>query len=137
MNVFAAGYYQSEKDHQKFVACGFLRRRGREHGERHPVQKLEKEKGVPHCSCGGVIKPDVVLYGEPLDDAVVEGAVDAIRNADNLIIGGTSLNVYPAAGLIDFFRGENVVVINRGAPAKDMGGVFFIDGKIGEIFSQI
>lgn len=106
-------------------------------GMAYPVQKLEKEKGVPHCSCGGVIKPDVVLYGEPLDDAVVEGAVNAIRNADNLIIGGTSLNVYPAAGLIDFFRGENIIVINRGLPAKDMHGVYFIDGKIGEIFSKI
>lgn len=106
-------------------------------GMSYPVQKLAKGKGVPHCPCGGVIKPDVVLYGEPLDDAVVEGAIDAIQNADNLIIGGTSLNVYPAAGLIDFFRGENVIVINRGAPAKDMRGVYFIDGKIGEIFSKI
>ena len=106
-------------------------------GMAYPVKKIEKGQGVPHCPCGGLIKPDVVLYGEPLDDAVVEGAVNAIRNADNLIIGGTSLNVYPAAGLIDFFRGENVVVINRGAPAKDMGGVYFIDGKIGEIFSKI
>lgn len=106
-------------------------------GMAYPVQKIEKGQGVPHCSCGGVIKPDVVLYGEPLDDAVVEGAVNAIRNADNLIIGGTSLNVYPAAGLIDFFRGENIIVINRGLPAKDMHGVYFIDGKIGEIFSKI
>ena len=87
--------------------------------------------------CGGVVKPDVVLYGEPLDENVLDGAVKAIRAADNLIIGGTSLNVYPAAALVDYFRGENVVVINKGAPAKDMRGVTFIDGKIGEVFSQI
>ena len=103
----------------------------------YPVQRIQKGKGVPRCACGGIVKPDVVLYGETLDDKTVSGAVEAIRRADNLIIGGTSLNVYPAAALIDYFRGENVVVINRGAPAKDMRGVFFIDGKIGEIFSQI
>lgn len=106
-------------------------------GMAYPVQKIQKGKGVPRCACGGIVKPDVVLYGETLDDKTVSGAVEAIRRADNLIIGGTSLNVYPAAALIDYFRGENVVVINRGAPAKDMRGVFFIDGKIGEIFSQI
>ena len=106
-------------------------------GMAYPVQRIQKGKGVPRCACGGIVKPDVVLYGEALDDKTVSGAVEAIRRADNLIIGGTSLNVYPAAALIDYFRGENVVVINRGAPAKDMRGVFFIDGKIGEIFSQI
>ena len=92
---------------------------------------------MPHCPCGGFIKPDVVLYEEPLDERVLSGAVEAIRAADTLIIGGTSLNVYPAAGLIDFFRGDNLVVINKGAPAKDMRGVFFIDGKIGEVFAQV
>ena len=102
-----------------------------------PVQRIQKGKGVPRCACGGVIKPDVVLYGEPLDEKVLDGAIRAIREADNLIIGGTSLNVYPAAALVDYFRGENVVVVNRGAPAKDMRGVTFIDGKIGEVFSKI
>ena len=102
-----------------------------------PVQRIQKGKGVPRCACGGVIKPDVVLYGEPLDEKVLDGAIRAIREADNLIIGGTSLNVYPAAALVDYFRGENVVVVNRGAPAKEMRGVTFIDGKIGEVFSKI
>ncbi len=106
-------------------------------GMPYPVQRIIKGSGVPRCACGGIVKPDVVLYGEPLREEVVEGAVEAIKRADNLIIGGTSLNVYPAAGLIDFFRGENVVVVNKGAPAKDMRGVTFIDGKIGEIFSMI
>ena len=102
-----------------------------------PVQRIQKGKGIPRCACGGIVKPDVVLYGEPLDENVLDGAVKAIRAADNLIIGGTSLNVYPAAALVDYFRRENVVVINKGAPAKDMRGVTFIDGKIGEVFSQI
>lgn len=106
-------------------------------GAPYPVQHISEGKGVPRCACGGTIKPDVVLYGEPLDTETVEGAVGAIRRADALIIGGTSLNVYPAAGLIDYFRGDHVVVINRGAPAKDMRGVLFIDGKIGEIFQKI
>lgn len=92
---------------------------------------------MPRCACGGVIKPDVVLYEEPLDQTVLDRSVELIGAADTLIIGGTSLNVYPAAGLIEFFRGANVVVINRGAPAKDMRGVYFIDGKIGEVLGAL
>ena len=106
-------------------------------GMGYPVQRIAKGAGVPRCACGGIIKPDVVLYEEPLDQRVLDGAVKAIREADLLIVGGTSLNVYPAASLIDFFRGDNIVVINRGAPAKDMRGVLFIDGKIGEVFAQV
>ncbi len=106
-------------------------------GMGYPVQRIAKGAGVPRCACGGIIKPDVVLYEEPLDQRVLDGAVKAIREADLLIVGGTSLNVYPAASLIDFFRGDNIVVINRGAPAKDMRGVLFIDGKIGEVFADV
>lgn len=106
-------------------------------GASYPVEKIAQSSGVPHCACGGIIKPDVVLYEEPLDQAVIERSVEEIGSADLLIIGGTSLNVYPAAGLIDFFRGENVVVVNREAPAKEMRGVLFIDGKIGEVFSRL
>lgn len=106
-------------------------------GMGYPVQRIAKGTGVPRCACGGIIKPDVVLYEEPLDQHVLERSVKAIREADLLIVGGTSLNVYPAASLIDFFRGDNIVVINRGAPAKDMRGVLFIDGKIGEVFARI
>lgn len=106
-------------------------------GMGYPVQRIAKGSGVPHCPCGGIVKPDVVLYEEPLDGRVLDAAVKAIRAADTLIVGGTSLNVYPAAGLVDFFRGDNLVVINRGAPARDMRGAFFIDGKIGEVFAQI
>lgn len=106
-------------------------------GMPYPVQRIAKGSGVPRCPCGGTVKPDVVLYEEPLDQAVLDGAVRAISAADTLIIGGTSLNVYPAAGLVEFFRGGNVVVVNRGAPAKDMRGVYFIDAKIGELFSAL
>lgn len=91
---------------------------------------------VPYCEkCGGVIKPDVVLYGEQLDDDTVRGAVRCIRQADTLIIAGTSLTVYPAAGLIDYFSGKNLVVINRdpvGAP-----NALFICGKVGETLGKI
>ena len=106
-------------------------------GMPYPVQRIAKGGGVPRCPCGGTVKPDVVLYEEPLDQAVLDGAVRAISAADTLIIGGTSLHVYPAAGLVEFFRGGNVVVVNRGAPAKDMRGVYFIDAKIGELFSAL
>ena len=106
-------------------------------GMGYPVQKIARGAGVPHCPCGGVVKPDVVLYEEPLDQGVLNRSVEEIRAADLMIIGGTSLNVYPAASLVDFFRGDNIVVINRGAPAKDMRGVFFIDGKIGEVLSVV
>ena len=106
-------------------------------GMSYPLQRILKTKGVPRCACGGVVKPDVVQYEEPLDQAVLDRSVGLIGAADTLIIGGTSLNVYPAAGLIEFFRGANVVVINRGAPAKDMRGVYFIDGKIGEVLGAL
>ena len=106
-------------------------------GKQYSAESIAESSGVPHCSCGGIIKPDVVLYEEPLDENVVERSIRAIREADLLIVGGTSLNVYPAASLIDFFHGDNTVVINRGTPAKEMGGVLFIDGKIGEVFSRV
>ena len=103
-------------------------------GMGYPVQKIVKSKGVPRCACGGVIKPDVVLYEEPLDSRTTERAVGLIRAADNLIIGGTSLNVYPAAGLVQYFRGENIVVVNRGEiPVR---GAVFIDAPIAQLFSM-
>ncbi|MDD6155126.1 MAG: NAD-dependent protein deacylase [Eubacteriales bacterium] len=89
---------------------------------------------VPHCpDCGGVIKPDVVLYEEMLDDEVVSKAVDAIRHADLMIIGGTSLNVYPAAGLINYFRGRNLVLINRSSTPYDDRADLVIHDSIGKV----
>ena len=93
---------------------------------------------LPHCpKCGGLIKPDVVLYEEGLDNDIVNGAINAIKEADTLIIGGTSLIVYPAAGLIDYFHGENLVLINKTATMKDSRATLVIHDKIGEILDQI
>ncbi len=85
----------------------------------YPLEFIEESDGVPRCECGGLVKPDVVLYGEGLDDNTVRGALDAISRADTLIIGGTSLVVYPAAGFIDYFRGRKLVVINKTATPAD------------------
>ncbi len=103
----------------------------------YPVGKI-LEAGVPHCNkCGGVIKPDVVLYEEGLDNDVLTGAIDAISNCDTLIVGGTTLIVYPAAGLIRYFRGKNLVLINMSAtPADDFADLVIRD-RIGEVFSQV
>ena len=87
--------------------------------------------------CGGLVKPDVVLYEEGLDQACVEGAVNAIRDADCLIIGGTSLVVYPAAGLIDYFRGDRMVLINKSATSRDRSADLVISAPIGEVLSKI
>ncbi len=94
--------------------------------------------GVPRCEkCNGIIKPDVVLYEEGLDDYQVSGSVNAISNADMLIIGGTSLTVYPAAGLINYFKGKHLVLINKGATTRDAHADLVITDPIGEVMSQI
>ncbi len=95
-------------------------------------------EGIPTCdACGGMVKPDVVLYEEGLDSDVINGAVAAIRGADCLIIGGTSLVVYPAAGLIDYFRGDKLVLINRSATSRDALADLAISAPIGEVLGQI
>ena len=91
--------------------------------------------GVPRCGCGGVIRPDIVLYEEALDNDVMMRAIQYIRNADVLIVGGTSLKVYPAAGLINYYRGDKLVLITRSSTPADADLV--IHGKIGEVFSQV
>lgn len=92
---------------------------------------------IPKCSCGGVVKPDVVLYEEGLDSAVIQKTIQAISQADTLIIGGTSLVVYPAAGFIDYFRGKHLVVINKSATAREVGAELTIAAPIGEVLAQI
>ena len=93
---------------------------------------------LPHCpKCGGLIKPDVVLYEEGLDQQIIEGAVNAIKSADTLIIGGTSLTVYPAAGLINYFHGENLVLLNKSSTPQDGMATLVIHEPIGEVLSQI
>ena len=94
--------------------------------------------GVPRCpACGGDIKPDVVLYEESLDQEVLAKAVHYIRQADLMIIGGTSLVVYPAAGLVQYFRGRHLVVVNKGQVGSNVGADLTIDGPIGQVFSQL
>lgn len=92
---------------------------------------------VPRCACGGVIRPDIVLYEEALDDDVVSRAIHFIRKADVLIVGGTSLNVYPAAGLIDYYGGNKLVLVNLSETPYDRYADLVIHEKIGEVFSQI
>ena len=94
-------------------------------------------QGVPRCACGGAVKPDVVLYEEGLDQDTINGAVRAIAAADLLIIGGTSLNVYPAAGLINYYRGERLALINKSAVARDLDAGLVITDPIGEVFAQL
>ena len=92
---------------------------------------------LPRCECGGLVKPDVVLYEEGLDDKVINGAVEAIASADMLIIGGTSLVVYPAAGLIRYFRGKHLVLINKSETQADANADLVIHDSLGKVFEQI
>ena len=106
-------------------------------GKFYPMEFIRDSAGVPRCECGGLIKPDVVLYEESLDEACLEGAVRAISQADLLIVGGTSLTVYPAAGLLRYYGGERLVLINRDeTPYDGYAGLIFRD-KIGDVLSQI
>ena len=103
----------------------------------YPAEEMNRGQGVPHCVCGGIIRPDIVLYEEPLDDDVVRRAIDYIRKAEVLIIGGTSLNVYPAAGLINYYKGDKLVLVNLSETPYDNYADLVIHEKIGEVFSQI
>ena len=98
---------------------------------------IKESEGIPYCSCGGVIKPDVVLYEESLDSKTIEDAVTAITNADTLMIGGTSLVVYPAAGFIDYFRGKHLVLINKAETGRTVQADLAIRAPIGEVMAEI
>ena len=106
-------------------------------GKFYDAAYVKASKGIPRCECGGVIKPDVVLYEEGLDQDVIRQSVYAIANADTLIIGGTSLAVYPAASFIDYFRGRHLVVINKGATAREVGAELVIAAPIGEVLGEV
>lgn len=97
---------------------------------------MEKKELVPKCNCGGIIKPDVVLYEESLNQKTLEQSVRYISQADMLIVGGTSLTVYPAAGLIDYYRGNKLVLINMAATVRDGIADLIIKRKIGEALSE-
>ena len=103
----------------------------------YPAEFIKASEGIPYCSCGGVIKPDVVLYEESLDSKTIEDAVTAIAHADTLIIGGTSLVVYPAAGFIDYFRGKHLVLINKAETGKTVQADLAIRAPIGEVMAEI
>lgn len=106
-------------------------------GEAYPMEYILESKGVPKCRCGGTIKPDVVLYGECLDEKVLEKSIIAISEAEVLIVGGTSLAVYPAAGLIDYFRGEKLILINREMTQYDKNADLVFHESLGSIFSKL
>ena len=103
----------------------------------YPADAINKGTGVPRCDCGGVIRPDIVLYEEQLDEDVLRKSIDYIRNADVLIVGGTSLNVYPAAGLINYYRGNKLVLVNLSATPYDDEAGLVIHEKLGEVFSRV
>ncbi len=107
-------------------------------GAFYDVDYIKKAEGVPHCEkCGGMIKPDVVLYEEGLNEDTMQKAIRAISNADLLIIGGTSLVVYPAAGLINYFRGKHLVLVNKSATDRDSEADLLLSASIGEVFGQL
>ncbi len=106
-------------------------------GKFFDAEYMLHSEGVPKCECGGMIKPDVVLYEEGLDNNTINEAIRCISDADVLIIGGTSLVVYPAAGLIDYYRGNKLVLVNKTPTARDSVADLVVQGAIGEIFSKL
>ena len=105
-------------------------------GKSYSAQYIKDSQGIPRCDCGGIIKPDVVLYEEGLDQRILSESVSSIASADTLIIGGTSLAVYPAAGLIDYFRGRNLVVINKSPTPRDKNAALLIADSIGKVLGE-
>ena len=106
-------------------------------GKFHTAEFVRDAVGVPYCDCGGIVKPDVVLYEESLNSRTIENSVDAIYDADLLIVAGTSLTVYPAAGLIDYYRGDRLVLINRDPTPRDSRANLVIHDTLGNVFSQL
>lgn len=106
-------------------------------GKSYSAEWVASTNGVPKCACGGIVKPDVVLYGESLDDAVMRGAMHAIAHADLLIVGGTSLSVYPAAGLIDWYAGSRLVLVNRTPTPRDGRANLILRDPIGQVFQRL
>ncbi|WP_405293015.1 NAD-dependent protein deacylase [Methanobrevibacter sp.] len=132
------GLHQKAGSKEVFELHGSIHRNycqicNREYGLNHILES----DGIPRCECGGIVKPDVVLYEEPLNNGVLSFAIDYIQNAETLIIGGTSLVVYPAAGLINYFNGDNLVLINKSETPYDDVANLVINDAIGKTFSQI
>ena len=106
-------------------------------GKFYSAEFVKNALGIPRCSCGGIVKPDVVLYEEGLDEQTIAGSVKAIRSADMLIVAGTSLTVYPAAGLINYYRGSRLVLINRDETPYDGNADLVLHESLGDVFSQL
>lgn len=106
-------------------------------GRKHPLYNVINCDDVPHCECGGVIRPDVVLYEEGLDMDIMNKSISFIRNADVLIVGGTSLSVYPAAGLVNYYKGHKLVLINKTPTPMDNMANLLIQDRIGNVFYQV
>lgn len=106
-------------------------------GKFYDGRYVKESEGIPRCDCGGIIKPDVVLYEEGLDNRTIQQSIQAISQADMLIIGGTSLVVYPAAGFIDYFRGKYLVVLNKSATSRDSQADLCIQESIGQVLEKI
>lgn len=132
------GLHYAAGSRQVFELHGSIHRNFCERcGKFYDARFMMNSQGVPKCECGGSIKPDVVLYEEALDDATVTGAVRAISEADTLIIAGTSMTVYPAAGLVRYFSGKHLVVINMSPTSADSSAELLINGRVGEILSKV
>ena len=132
------GLHQAAGSKTVFELHGSIHRNYcRKCGKFYEAAYVKQADGVPRCECGGLIKPDVVLYEEGLDSGVIQNSIRAISEADTLIIGGTSLVVYPAASFIDYFRGKHLVVINKSATAREVGAELTIAAPIGEIMKGI
>ena len=130
--------------HQKAGSKNVLELHGSVHrnrcmncGRAYSLEEVLKKDGVPHCYCGGIIKPDVVLYEEPLNEKVLHVAISQMDKANTLIIGGTSLAVYPAAGLVDYFHGRNLIVINLGKTSRNGSATLTINAPIGEVMRKV
>lgn len=130
--------------HQKAGSKNVLELHGSVHrnycmkcGKFYDVDKVIESKGIPRCTCNGIIKPDVVLYEEGLDNETIDKAVNYISNADVLIIGGTSLAVYPAAGLIRYYKGNKLILINKSSTSMDSMANLIINDSIGKVFEGI
>ena len=128
------GLHQKAGSKQVYELHGsVLRNYCRKCGKFHPAETVRDAEGIPYCDCGGLIKPDVVLYEEALDEQCLTGAVEAIAAADLLIVGGTSLTVYPAAGLLRYYRGTRLVLINRDATPFDHQADLVFHRSLGEV----
>lgn len=132
------GLHQKAGSRNVYELHGSVHRNYCEHCNRfYDGYFVKNSVGIPKCACGGIIKPDVVLYEEALDQQVVYSAIEAIRNADLLIVGGTSLTVYPAAGFIEYYHGDKMVLINREATSYDHRANLVFHESLGSVFARI